>query len=69
MVVVFNMPLYFLLIGHILSGVLGDFGNILGCSFSYLSDVTTPDERTLRMAVMETGIGTSQIVRLDANIR
>lgn len=60
-VVNFNLPLQFMLIGHIISGLLGDYGNLAGCSFSYLSDITTPEQRTLRMAVLETGIGMSYV--------
>lgn len=57
LVVIFSLPLHFLFVGHVLSGILGNYGNILGCAFSYLSDITTPKQRTLRIAILEAGIG------------
>lgn len=56
-VVNLSLPVPVLLIGHFLCGLSGDLGNIFGCSFSHIADISEKRNRTFRMAILETSIG------------
>ncbi|XP_039272040.2 proton-coupled folate transporter-like [Styela clava] len=57
LVVNLNLPVPVLLIGHFICGLFGDLGNIFGCAFSHIADVSDKQNRTFRMAVLEASIG------------
>lgn len=54
-----NLNVAFLLVARILAGLSGDFNSILASCYAYLSDVSSHEKRTLRIAIGEacTGIG------------
>lgn len=58
-VIVINMdaPVPYLIIGHVLCGLCGDSSTLLACSFSHVTDITKPKERTFRITVIEACIG------------
>ncbi|XP_035697899.1 solute carrier family 46 member 3-like [Branchiostoma floridae] len=48
-----DLPWYLLLIGPFISGFCGGFATVLLSVFSYLADVTTKEERTKRMGIVD----------------
>ncbi|XP_048468720.1 proton-coupled folate transporter [Rhincodon typus] len=52
-----ELPVRFLLIGRLLSGLLGDFNTILAGCFSYIADISDKPSRTFRVAVLEACLG------------
>ncbi len=54
-----KLPVAYLLVGRLVSGLTGDFNAILSACFSYVADVSDRESRTLRVAVLETCIGIS----------
>ncbi len=53
LVMLLDLPVWYLLIGSVLEGVGGFFPTLLSGCFSYVADVTHPDERRLRITILE----------------
>ena len=56
-VVKFQLNIAFLLIGRIVAGLTGDFTCILASCYAYLADISSPKERTFKVAVGEASCG------------
>lgn len=57
-----KLPVAYLLLGRILSGLLGDYNLILAGCFAYVADVSSKQERTFRVAVLEACLGLAGMV-------
>lgn len=57
-----KLPVGYLLIGRILSGLFGDFNAILAGSFAYIADITDRESRTFRVAILEACLGIAGMV-------
>jgi len=49
----FQLDVNYLLIGVIVSGLFGGFATVLSAVFSYMSDITDKNSRTLRIGILE----------------
>ncbi|XP_003469612.1 proton-coupled folate transporter [Cavia porcellus] len=56
-VVQLELHVGFFVLGRILCGLFGDFNGLLAASFASVADVTTPRNRTIRIAILEACIG------------
>ena len=58
-VVHFRLNIAFLLIARIVAGLTGDFNCILALCYAHLADISSPNNRTFRIAIGEasTGLG------------
>ncbi|KAM4566318.1 proton-coupled folate transporter [Odontesthes bonariensis] len=54
-----RLPVVYLLVGRLLSGLSGDFNAILAGCFAYVADVSDRRSRTFRVAVLEACLGLS----------
>ncbi|XP_061924086.1 proton-coupled folate transporter [Entelurus aequoreus] len=54
-----KLPVAYLLVGRLLSGLSGDFNAILAACFAYVADTSDRKARTFRVAVLESCIGLS----------
>ena len=65
-VIYFNLPLWVVVVGSFIHGVLGNYGLQLAGALAYIADVTTKDRRALRIAIIQaltiTGLGVSQVI-------
>ncbi|XP_033103769.1 proton-coupled folate transporter-like [Anneissia japonica] len=59
-----EMPLEFLIIGNLIAGICGGFVAITFATFSYIADVTTKENRTVRMGILQSMTFSSSIVGL-----
>ncbi|CAN9511604.1 unnamed protein product [Ophioblennius macclurei] len=62
LVMYLELPVAYLLLGKALGGATGDFTAILAGCFSYVADVSRPESRTFRVAVLEACLGISGMV-------
>lgn len=53
LVILLNLSIWYLLIGSFLDGCLGSYQTLLMGCFSYIADITAPDQRQLRIAIVE----------------
>ncbi len=64
-VILLKLKIEYLLIGHFLMGISGDFTLLLTGCFSYMADITTKEERMFRIVILDffgfVGAGISQI--------
>ena len=65
-VIYFSLPLWIVVLGSFIQGVLGNYGLVIAGALAYIADVTTKKKRALRIAVVEAllvaGIGVSQVI-------
>lgn len=54
-----KLPVGYLLLGRMLSGILGDFNAILAGCFAYIADISDRRSRTFRVAILEACLGLS----------
>ncbi|XP_048375218.1 proton-coupled folate transporter [Sphaerodactylus townsendi] len=57
LVMYLQLPVGYLLLGRILSGLSGDYNLILAGCFAYVADVSDKRSRTLRVAILEACLG------------
>ncbi|XP_066551681.1 proton-coupled folate transporter [Amia ocellicauda] len=57
LVMYLRLPVGFLLLGRLLSGICGDFNAILAACFAYVADTSDRRSRTIRVAVLEACLG------------
>ncbi|XP_066492554.1 proton-coupled folate transporter [Tiliqua scincoides] len=57
-----KLPVGYLLLGRILSGLSGDYNLILAGCFAYVADVSSKHERTFRVAILEACLGLAGMV-------
>ena len=53
----FNLPLEVLLVGRAVSGVCGDFYGLAANGYAYVADISTPTERTVKLAAVSACMG------------
>ena len=65
-VIYFNLPLWVVVVGSFIHGVLGNYGLLVAGALAYIADVTTKEKRALRIAIIQalttTGVGVSQVI-------
>ncbi|KAM6463204.1 proton-coupled folate transporter isoform 2-T2 [Liasis olivaceus] len=52
-----ELPVGYLLVGRVLSGLLGDYNLVLASCFAYVADVSDRPARTFRVAILEACLG------------
>lgn len=57
-----KLPVFWFLIGRIISGLSGDFNAILAGCFSYVADTSGRSSRTFRVAILEACLGLAGMV-------
>jgi len=53
LVVYYELPLWVMLLAFFIDGVLGSAGGVMMACFSYLADITTSKQRTMRLLILE----------------
>lgn len=61
-VMIFELPLLFFVLSSLIMGLTGGMGTLFAALFSYLADITTPENRPLRIAILEAMFGISGVV-------
>lgn len=59
LVMYLKLPVVYLLVGRLVSGLLGDFNVVLAGCFSYVADISDRRSRTFRVAILEACLGIS----------
>ncbi len=57
-----KLPVAYLLLGRLLSGLSGDFNAVLAGCFSYVADISEKSSRTFRVAILESCIGIAGVM-------
>jgi PCFT/HCP family folate transporter-like MFS transporter 1/3 len=52
-IIYFGLPVYCLLIGQVCEGLGGGFSTMMMAVFAYIADITTPEQRGMRIAIAE----------------
>ena len=60
--IIYDLPIYVLLIAAAVEGMSGGIAVFLMGAFSYISDVTTPEQRSLRIIILEVCLGLSSTI-------
>lgn len=61
-VMIFELPLILFVLSSLIMGLTGGIGTLFAALFSYLADITTPENRPVRIAILEAMLGISGIV-------
>ena len=56
LVVKFNLSPYYFIVGYFIYGMMGGYPSAIASATSYIADVSSPRWRTLRIAIIESGI-------------
>lgn len=59
LVLYLKLPVVYLLVARVLSGLTGEFNSVLGGCFSYVADISDQRSRTFRVAILEACLGIS----------
>ncbi|XP_064623234.1 proton-coupled folate transporter-like [Lineus longissimus] len=52
-IIYFDLPVYYFLIGQVFDGLGGGFATMMMAVFAYIADITTPEQRGMRIAIAE----------------
>lgn len=62
LVLYLKLPLVYLLVARLLSGLTGEFNSVLAGCFSYVADISDQRSRTFRVAILEACLGISMML-------
>ena len=52
-IICFKLPIFFLMLSSFIGGMCGCFPTIILSVFSYIADITLPDQRAMRLGILE----------------
>lgn len=62
LVLYLKLPVFYLLLARILSGLTGDFIAAMACCYSYVADISDERSRTFKVAILEACRGVSAML-------
>lgn len=57
-----RLPVFYFVIGKVISGLFGDSNILIAISYSYVADITDKRSLTLRLIILEACLGISGMV-------